>query len=644
MGRVLEIDDQTDAGALTPAADDEDGAAGTGTLSGVVQRLRSMLATEHERAVLIVFGLSLVGGVAALVLARGLVIDDSFITFRYAQNLADGHGWAYNVGSVTDNGASSPLYVLVLAALALVRIAPTTGANIVSVLSVACAATCTFVVVRHVRSTAAGAIAATFVVVNPWFPLSRGMESSFLVAVAAALLMVAFATDVHRRQWLFGLLAGVLVLIRPDAGLLVVVVGAAIVWRDRRVPWRSVAVAAAVVGSWCLAAWVMIGTPVPATLAAKTAQGRSGLWGPRTAFLTTAWRDELDVWHMWPWMIVVFVLSAVGTVVGARRRESRALVLSVLAWAALQMVAYGVVLGVPGYWWYYAPVVYALSTLAAFGADGALALIRARWVTAARVTAVVGCVAFAVVVVRSYPNGFALGEYRDEAAWINANTPPSASVAAAEIGYLGHLTDRPIVDYLGLLDTTAASEVGRGDLRSWIYRTQPDVVVTHVPIWSYEVQSMTAPEFAGSYQLAAGGCRCSQADVDAPGADAARSAGWVFVRRAPIERGSTQPPVVTPDAFRAALRARGIVRTPEDEAAVGAVVAILIGRPDLQRAFVVDGSEVDAAAMFTWAATSGATEVPDTLGPHAAALTEMAQRVTVSDPSVMPFTDPFVPG
>jgi hypothetical protein len=62
--------------------------------------------------------------VLVTILTRGLLIhysnhfaDDSFITFRYAENIASGKGFVYNQGERV-LGTSTPLYTLLLALLA----------------------------------------------------------------------------------------------------------------------------------------------------------------------------------------------------------------------------------------------------------------------------------------------------------------------------------------------------------------------------------------------------------------------------------------------------------------------------------------------------------------------------------------------
>ncbi len=50
--------------------------------------------------------------------ATGFTADDAFITYRYADNLARGNGFVYNIGERVQ-GTSSPLFTLMLAGVAL---------------------------------------------------------------------------------------------------------------------------------------------------------------------------------------------------------------------------------------------------------------------------------------------------------------------------------------------------------------------------------------------------------------------------------------------------------------------------------------------------------------------------------------------
>lgn len=46
---------------------------------------------------------------------KGFAVDDTYITFRYAENLANGHGLVYNVGETPSEGYTNFLYIVFLA-------------------------------------------------------------------------------------------------------------------------------------------------------------------------------------------------------------------------------------------------------------------------------------------------------------------------------------------------------------------------------------------------------------------------------------------------------------------------------------------------------------------------------------------------
>jgi len=79
----------------------------------------STAGIAHSRSGATVVGLALAGGLhtAALFYIGHGFVDDSFIFFRYAENLASGHGFAWNIGEPPIEGQSSFLWLSLLAAL-----------------------------------------------------------------------------------------------------------------------------------------------------------------------------------------------------------------------------------------------------------------------------------------------------------------------------------------------------------------------------------------------------------------------------------------------------------------------------------------------------------------------------------------------
>jgi len=73
------------------------------------------------------------------------LIDDAYISFRYAHHLAEGIGLRYNFDGVPVEGFSNPLWVIVLAAAEVLGVPPTTSSL---VLGIACSVTLLFVFQR----------------------------------------------------------------------------------------------------------------------------------------------------------------------------------------------------------------------------------------------------------------------------------------------------------------------------------------------------------------------------------------------------------------------------------------------------------------------------------------------------------------
>ena len=130
--------------------------------------------------------------------------DDALIAFRYADNLASGRGLVFNIGERVE-GFSSLLFILVLAPLRAMGIAPAAAARVLGIGgSVVELLALVFLAFRVTRSAgaalAAGALLATDRIVTVWS--TGGLETSF----HASLVFVAFALMVHFRD-------------RPDRGV-----------------------------------------------------------------------------------------------------------------------------------------------------------------------------------------------------------------------------------------------------------------------------------------------------------------------------------------------------------------------------------------------------------------------------------------
>jgi hypothetical protein len=208
------------------------------------------------------------------------IIDDAYITYRYARNIVEGVGFVYNAGEAV-LGTTTPLYTLLLAVLGwivgnrqaypLISVlvnALADGANTVLLYSMACRLfkhQLPGVLLGLLWAVAAGSV--TFAI--------GGMETSVYIL----LMLGAFAAWLWDRTVLASALTALAVLARPDALIWAGPLALAMIIRkwhaqtDRpfvsRLPWLEGGVFAGLVTPWLIYATLVFGSPLPHSVAAK---------------------------------------------------------------------------------------------------------------------------------------------------------------------------------------------------------------------------------------------------------------------------------------------------------------------------------------------------------------------------------------
>jgi hypothetical protein len=418
--------------------------------------------------------------------ARGRFWDDPYIFLRYVRNFSAGHGLVYNVGEYF-NGVSSPLYLYFLIAANAVLHDPKTSATLVCTFCLAMAAILgAHVLGRNVAERAGGAL---FVVGTTYAYSTFGMESALLVALNAAALLL----HDQRRLHAVGAVLALLVLTRPESGLLAVVLFADYVSRERRFPPATVFIAPILLIAANMAFDALYyGSPVPATFGAKLGQARSGLWH---GLFSITYLDYVRhaLFGSRLFLMGGSLAAAVFGFYSLRRNRVMWLNSIYLALLALACVA----LRIPTYHWYLAPFMYFGALLVGVGLGAAL---QASWRLWRRRRAPLPVFIVTVCLVAVFaertvaltianpPAGENPG-YRDMGDWLRTHTPAKASVAAVEIGTIGWYSERPLVDILGLTNRYNAAFLAKGDLHAWLSGYQPDYIVVHEPLWNFEASA-----------------------------------------------------------------------------------------------------------------------------------------------------------
>ncbi|MEM6993527.1 MAG: hypothetical protein AAF721_23635 [Myxococcota bacterium] len=446
-----------------------------------------------DRAALLLLAVVTVGFV---VHARAWVFicDDAFISFRYADNLAEHGSLAFNVHIDPPErveGYTNFAWVVLLAAGSAVGVPPPTLAPALTMLGAAGAVVALTWLVRIAGRRLSGAaprgigaldlIPAAIVVAQP--ELMVWAHSGLETSAAAALVIATIAA------WLAGSLraaaglAAAAVLMRPDAALPIAVTGVAwlgvvgvpAVIHDRdalaAVPWRRVAQAAALfavpVGAHLLWRHAYYGAWVPNTWAVK-AFGRL-LRDTNGAAYVQAWLDAVRPWlllPLLPWL------------------RSRHLI---LAAPALAMLAYGWSVG--GDFMAYSRF-FVVPTLLVAGLAGWLAADAVRWAATRRppMRRVAEAIALALTIGWATVMAMAARDRHAEDAaedgwldgrwegvhtmdrfakaglgagtWMHEHLPPQTLITVGAAGAVPYASGLQVIDAFGLVDPNIATLPG----------------------------------------------------------------------------------------------------------------------------------------------------------------------------------------
>ncbi len=399
--------------------------------------------------------------------------DDTFITYRYATQLARGAGFVYNSGERVLS-TTTPLYTLLLAPLAWLGWDVPLVSTAISALALALGGLGWWQLGRRWREPLVGLSAAVLYPAFPWLVPTVGAETALYCAL---LIWSVVAYAYGRPAWLGALLA-LLALTRPDGLLMVGVMLVFWLVEGRRLPPRAAVLWLALPllawGAW--ATWYF-GGPLPVTLAAKQAQDRLG--GSRSFWQGLL--QQLRGW--WPlWLRVALVaLAAIGVLFGAWRHR-RWLVLPL--WAICYLIAY-VGLGVGSYFWYYAPLAVGLVPLVALGIAAVAAAVRRwrlQWLTTLALLSLLWLTECRTLRYFAQQDDPRFTVYRQAGEWLRAHTPPDARVGMLEVGIVGFYSDRPIIDFAGLLQPAVArhfaASTGYDDAALWtIAQYNPDYLL-----------------------------------------------------------------------------------------------------------------------------------------------------------------------
>lgn len=434
---------------------------------------------------------------ASLSAAEGrllMPLDDVYIHFQYASQLAAGHIYQYSTGDPATSGATSFLYPFLLA---VGHWAGFAGLNLgwwallIGCMSLTASLVAMWSLLKHWQIGDAMALAgcSMLVLASPGWHFMSGMETGIFIA---ALLWTLVSLE-QAKAPLFVFCASTAALLRPEGGALILLAVPFALYRWRRTRWLPVLLLPVLaLGVQPLVNLLVTGSAVAtgsqsksilsmvpadwAVIIARVAQNFVQMWlewlsgiGSRVVYLPPLWG----------------VASAAGLALLLRNRTSRLAALLIALWL---LALAGAVSTLDNAFWhfkrYQMPAFVLLIALGMVFWQAVWPLLRSLWARLAGVMLFAGALGFIGLqfwLAFRLNVGYVYAQPYAMAMWLQANTPADATVAVHDVGLMRYAGGRNTLDMVGLTTPDAALywRNGVGSVAEFLLARQPDYVASY---------------------------------------------------------------------------------------------------------------------------------------------------------------------
>lgn len=416
--------------------------------------------------------------------ATDLTLEDALITFRYADNLADGRGFVYNEQEKV-LGTTSPLWALLLASMKIVGLPDVIPVSkVLGVVFDSATLLMLFILIRSAANGCASFVTATFFATSPnVIPMSiAGMETSLLLCCMTVAML-----GYEKKNLLFPLGLALTIMTRIDGVLFAVCfVGASFV-SDRRWALRSSIFSAVLLLPWFAFSLLYFGNALPQSLLAKMSVYRFDFAASSMPFIGTFTPfSEVD-----PVKLVLKALLLVGMTAGSavimkKYAKLTPAVIFFLIYCLVFMSSRSMI-----FLWYLVPAIFVSYVLLGVGFDWGASLIRRKLVLPMlgrqAIMIVVGGISLFLLAgrVEKYKE---LQAFEDElrkeiGLWLNKNVAMGSTVLMEPIGYIGYYAGPglKIRDEIGIItpEIVELRNSGEGWYTKALKALRPDYVVQY---------------------------------------------------------------------------------------------------------------------------------------------------------------------
>lgn len=375
------------------------------------------------------------------------VIDDPFITFRYARNLVQHGQFVFNLNENV-LATTTPIYALLIAVIEFLHLPITVSACILN-LGFEIAALYVFSLIIAEFNVDYDRVAYLFIglltITNRAMSVASnsGLETPLFVLFNFYTLLL-----IMRRQYKLGAVIGAITtLTRPDGIFVLVVLAAVIMIRERRLPLVEIILALVIGLPWAIIALLTYGSFIPHSVTAKAAI--SNFMGDSlTTKLITAFYVPLRFFGVFCVPAVIWAFISL-----FKNTTRRAIATPLIVFLILQL-GFLILPSNNGFDWYFAPLITTTYIFVGLGIAlllsythmaSLIAIACSSFIVAGLIYASAGNYLSVQYIDRTWRDGmFKVIDYLDE------NVPANSIIQCMSIGILSYYTDFNILDSVGL--------------------------------------------------------------------------------------------------------------------------------------------------------------------------------------------------
>jgi hypothetical protein len=414
-----------------------------------------------------------------------LTFEDALITFRYAENIAAGNGFVYNLDERV-LGTTTPLWTLLLAGTKYAGIDLFFATKIFGILfdTITCLL---IVLILHPLSRRIAAFCALLFATSPAIiPNSiSGMETSLLLC-AMSLLLLGYA----RKNALFGIGLALTILTRIDGALYALVFIAAGILQDRRWVFRQLIIACLCCAPWYIFSLSYFGSILPQSALAKRAAYNLSLNVSASPFISsfTPFLEKQLIKILIKSGILILLL--IGIILCFRKK-------SILLPAGIFILLYCTVFMTSGiiiFNWYLIPPIFASYFIIAIAIDWSAGKankiiqktsLKYIFLPILLFSIFLSNISLVLVRIEKYRQlqKFEFNLRKPLGLWLKENAEPGAKIFLEPLGYIGYYAGTKCIiwDEIGLVNRKVVEHRERGS--SWYIEAvkdlKPDYIVQY---------------------------------------------------------------------------------------------------------------------------------------------------------------------